>query len=1348
MPKTKTEAGNGIHWDSLQETLDSGDTAKKGQQQFITPLAYATAFSSILPAVYRAVDLQIGTGNLLLGSGGDDFMGCDIDKGVARKPANAKGNWNAFPADITLFAPILAEIAWQADTFVLNPPFSINWDAKRLEFLGKSKSKEIRESYAMATVAVKSGSRRINSGVATFLMALEFMSTKGEGYIILSETIARKYFGNPEGYGGDLAARQHIWLWLSIPGSIFQNCNSIDTAVLYFARDHRRDGKIEHRTAKTNTPSGAEAALSDIRTNRYMIRAGIERKFKTDGSLTTWRDWNAARDEYEARYGERKRPFNIWIDEHQVIHRHLTPFQTLSGRVPQKLVQTLNLLEGQTPMALVVQRNTREALQAAVNSDVWLVDPKLPPLVEESIRLYHASRAPFYPLSEVQRIGYVDENETLKCRKNLGNSFTGYTAFEAGKSYKIASETVKIGRHKTQTNIDGDEEDILVTGQDLVITVTDESGTKHRFMQFPEMELDIRPDGTERRPNDLATNLSALIESFEIPEVQDVATIRHEEYRAMLAKIDELAARWGLAEKGVTIKNFQKDDLARSTLMYGAILAWAAGLGKTWAEIIRPFLMGSKRVLIVAPDTLHQQTKDVALKFFGVKIRSLMSQDEFYDDEILQAAAIARLNNVAPSTVVIDPRISPEVHPRIHALLDKPCDETWDKAHSIMVNPEHRKIGGITGKAGDEVWGHRTDMETHEQTVNAYPVTLWQCIRALDPSYQSGKPGGWLRIPTREEVLRILRATGMATEVRNDAVDTSPGDPQFWITSYTALGMNGADEWEPELVKRNGVQTLEISETITRRRWQTEGWQEEYGQGIGKELNGIRCIFTPTLSRLVADVFDCVEVDEGVRLKSTDSYISTGVRGLNPKTRLVLSATPIKNRLEDIFWLAKWVDGCTDDATARFPYANSSEAKEQFANEHQLKERNLTREAVYYANTGKSRRFEKRSAEICNIHRLWKLLGPIVIRRRKEDVGEDIAPKIFKPLHVKAGRAQQTVYGFHLNNPPEFTRAGEELKKSARVAVQLNLLRQAALCPDSQNLRDYHNDSMAASWTDFTTKSAAILGALIDPLSRGKQALIASPFQHFNATMYQRLRDAGVRACLCDGTVSATKRGEMAIRFKKYHYSVMVAGEKAMGEGNSFEQCNYLFLPSLDWAFDINDQTTDRIHRLTSKEDVYIFGCVTENTVDERLFTLYSEKGDSAHLALDGRLFTERIEEVNLAKLLSDAVKDFDPARETIDEHQIEAEWPYLKQKLSIAEQQFREFHPPIASCIGPKRFANSPFNPMVTPQDIKEALQALVSPNRKKNQKPLFVDPDETPESAEIRRLLEKLNNIQMPKE
>jgi hypothetical protein len=554
------------------------------------------------------------------------------------------------------------------------------------------------------------------------------------------------------------------------------------------------------------------------------------------------------------------------------------------------------------------------------------------------------------------------------------------------------------------------------------------------------------------------------------------------------------------------------------------------------------------------------------------------------------------------------------------------------------------------------------------------------------------------------------------------------------MTSYTALGMNGADEWEPRVAK----DTLQISQRIVDLRLKQPGWKNEYNEGIGMEERGIRCVHIPSLSRLVADLFDCVEVDEGVRIKSTDAFMSLGVRGLRPRHRLLLSATPIKNKLEDIFWLCHWVCGGHDAPTARWPYANDSEAKEQFANEHQLRERNLTREEIYEANTGTRRRFEKRSAEICNIHRLWKLLGPVVIRRRKEDVGEDIAPKIFKPLRVKAGTAQQTVYGFHLQNPPIYSAKGEELKAGAQIAVQLNLLRQAALCPDSPNLRGYHSDPRRCSWTDFTTKSAAILGGIVEILSRGEQALIASPFQHFNAMLHKRLRDSGVTACLCDGTVSAAQRGKMAVAFKQFRYSVMVAGEKAMGEGNSFEQCNNLFLPSLDWAFDINDQTTDRVHRLISTQPVHIYVCVTENTVDERLYSLYCEKGDSSHLALDGRLFEERTEEVNLAQLLRDAVRDFNPAADTIDEQQVEDEWPELSAKLRYAEGQFREWHPPIADPLftGTAR---------VSVDDVRAAIAALADPAKPrrtaaKPQRKVIKFSDDSDTDAQIRALLEQI--------
>jgi hypothetical protein len=1204
-PNEKREARNGLKWDSLQETLDSGtDAARKGAQQFFTPQEFARAFMAPIPMAQRrahAVDLEMGAAALLLASRSEHLMGCDVDKSVAHKPDNASGFWSAYQADITLLAPILAEIGWKADFLALNPPFSINLEASRLAFLGKSPSPYIRNHFALAS---KGGT--INSGIATLLMALEFCSTRGEGFIILSEVVAKRYIGNATD-----PCRRHLWLWLSIPGSIFPGCNSIDTAVLYFARDHQRADGPKHIQAVNNTPEAVREALAGIEDERYLLRAGIEVKYPGQDDHTTWSRWEVARDEYKIRHGGKPRPFNIWLDpDTGVIRRHLTPFQTLTGTVPKKLVESLHLLEGQSPMALVVQKNTREALQRAVDSTVWTVDSKLPPAVEAAIRDYHSSRAPFYPLSEVQRIGYVDESETLLCRRN------GLPGIEAGKRYEIFSQTTKIGRHKARLNFDGEEETLFISGQDLVITIRGDNAkngtdTSVRFMQFPDMELDATGETPGRNPN--THDLQKLIEHFEIPEVADIASLRTEEYRANIERLRELERRFG-----VKLKNFQRDDLARSALMDGAILAWSAGLGKTWAMFLRPFITGSKRVLIVSPDTLHAQTITLAKEKFGIEVRSLMSQEDFDNDADLQRALLDRLN-------------------------DKP-------------NP--------------------------------------------------GTPG-----------------------------------PQFWITSYTALGMNGADEWEPKLVD----DSLQISQRLIDLREKIPGWKEEYAAGIGTEEKGIRCVNIPSLSRLVADLFDCVEVDEGVRIKSTDTYISLGVRGLRPKHRLLLSATPIKNRLEDIFWLCHWVCGGHKEPTARWPYADDSEAKEQFANEHQLRERNLTREQAYEERTGIRRRFEKRSAEICNIHRLWKLLGPVVIRRRKEDVGEDIAPKIFKPLRVKAGTAQQAVYAFHLQHPPLYSSKGEELKASAQIAVQLNLLRQAALCPNSPNLRGYHNDPRRCSWTDFTTKSAAILGALVEILGRGEQALIASPFQHFNATLHKRLRDSGVTACLCDGTVSAHQRGKMAAAFKQFRYSIMVAGEKAMGEGNSFEQCTNLFLPSLDWAFDINDQTTDRVHRLTSTQPVHIYTCITDNTVDERLYSLYCEKGDSSHLALDGRLFEERTEEVNLAQLLRDAVRDFNPHASTIDEQQVEDEWSALSQKLRIAEQQFREFHPPIADPL----FAGADASVCrVTAEDVRAAIAALADRPRKARTKAKaapkpalrFAEDDAT--AAQIRALLDQIES------
>ena len=706
---------------------------------------------------------------------------------------------------------------------------------------------------------------------------------------------------------------------------------------------------------------------------------------------------------------------------------------------------------------------------------------------------------------------------------------------------------------------------------------------------------------------------------------------------------NSLSSPADIAPAAFAFRSFQREDLARAAIYDGCILAWDKGLGKGLATFAWPILKGASYTLIVAPGSLHQQIVDEGREKFKTAVRLLDSQEAFQADPLLRAAALARRNN--------------------------------------------------------------------------------QPLPAL-------------------------------------------AQPAFWLTTYQALGYNDADQWEPKEDAVTGEKI--VSQKLLLRRHADPRFTKGADAAIGVIKNGVRCLYRPSLAVLVADLFEAVVCDEAVRLKSTDSYVSMGVRELRPRYRLVTTATPVKNRLEDIFWLAHWACGGHHEATARWPYANSREAKETFADTHMMIERNETKEEQHLQRTGTFRRFEKRTAHICNIHRLWKLLGPVVIRRRKDNIGADVVPKTIVPIRVHPGSAQQAVYKFHATHAPAFTRDGNPMNPIASTVAQIQNLRQAALCPDSLNLgtsgyalyelkqelklampapdaaatekarkvaakgarTPFENEAHVAfgivekmaetgkldiekileaaphlrprleaaleratvklcadtksakptarSWTDHNPKQAAILKLVADIIESGQQLIVMSPFQHFGISLERRLVESGVSVCRLDGSVPPAKRGRIAKQFKQGKFAVMVAGIESMGEGHSFENCAHLVLPSLHWAFDVNDQAIDRIHRLTSKKPVAIYTLITTNTIDERLAQVFQEKGDSARLALDGCITNERIEEINLAELLRDAIRNFDPKAETIPETDIEKEWESLKLRLHAAQARFSEWHPPI----------------------------------------------------------------------
>jgi len=160
---------------------------------------------------------------------------------------------------------------------------------------------------------------------------------------------------------------------------------------------------------------------------------------------------------------------------------------------------------------------------------------------------------------------------------------------------------------------------------------------------------------------------------------------------------------------------------------------------------------------------------------------------------------------------------------------------------------------------------------------------------------------------------------------------------------------------------------------------------------------------------------------------------------------------------------------------------------------------------------------------------------------------------------------------------------------------------------------------------------------------------------------------------LLDGSVSAKRRGVLAAHYKAGVYAVIVAGLKAMGKGHSFECAKHLFLPSKSWALDENEPFIHRVGRLNSREDVTIYTVTTRNTIAELMDADFGAKLASAQLGLDGQLIEQEVEEVDLAKLLAKAVRNFDPLAPTIDERDMEREWEgSLRDRLTAAEAAFR----------------------------------------------------------------------------
>ena len=1313
---------------AVQTLFDSAsNAAEKGQAQWFTPLEWARILSLPLNDFRPIItDLTCGNGQMLRGvkpvleSEKTVLLGCDIDPSGFSGGHGGRDAVTAVTADITRFYPLLCSVNWKCDLFVLNPPWDLHWYREPLARLADSECPAVREAFAAHDG--RTARDTIDSTIATLGIALDRSSSLGEGFLIGNEaTLQRLLFVKNAPHR---ALVRHVWAHIAIEGNICDqrqrdagpnySKGGFQTGVIWFARGHSAGPAFDQTLTRSDMNPDDKDMLEPAR--RVCTRLKCERMAHRHGPMaasylhteSTKELWLAAKEEHLREQSLSKAPpFNIWLDQNApggspAIRTYLNLFDTASGRVDKAAAAALHALNGRQPIQLVVQRSQRKALEDAVKpSSPWLVDPTLQRAVETAIVEYNRVRAPLYPLPKIQRLGYLDEQDDILCCKNLGGLFD--TDFVPGRHYPIRSTTVATQRAGTKMNNLGLPDEVEWNGQELAFFITDGHGVERCFMEGrlrdENVKLNlIRPGAKGRKERDLGDEcaidftLQELIEHFVIPEVPDVATRlpqQYEAHRQTMHEITRLLNGGNGSPNAVStefhFKQFQIDDYARAALHDGVILGHDTGLGKTIAMFIWPLLKCGvladshqlkpvKPVLLVVPGDGHDQTDDEFNKHFtlkGGRPRGPVRLDS--------QATFHRLAKPDPRTGRWT--LPPNYYLTSYTQLTG--NGVADFPELSRLHPE-RTLSPLNLREADAMnwWNRRGEIyKTHYERLKANPDST---LKEIQASYENiRRTSNKVVVDLAFESLCFLRQltpTGEVAGKRDVAfipkaainkrfnaavtIKTKPVDTKLIVHTWERL-----NEQQQQFVRSELV--------ITRHR--------EFSSGIGETRTlpakddqlevRVKCLYSPSLADLCADSFSACVIDEGTKIKGDHTLIGTGVRQINAEFRLVLTATPIKNRFPDLFHLAHYVSGGHDEPTARFPYGKLD--KQDFAEEFLVSERNLTKEESLRTATGEKRRFVKFTPQVCNVHRAWKLLAPIILRRRKDDCGEDIVPKLRHVVRVPMGLSQAAAYQFHLK--------AKYLDVNGRPAVgaKLQALRIAAANATSELLiRPEHDVTSGSPRSGFSyiPKVASTLELIRQVLERGEQCLVFSAFQNGLDLFSARLNEAGVRHLVLDGRLSQKRRGELARRFPQGPpravaegltvrggtYPVALAGAECMAELHSFNLCNNVILTAYSWAFDKFEQGINRAHRLNSPWPVNVWSVICDGSIDRKLEAGIHEKKDAAELVLDGHLLGETPEEVNLHELLRIAQTEFKSVK-TMDEVDLEQGWPRLRAALGKA---------------------------------------------------------------------------------
>lgn len=421
------------------------------------------------------------------------------------------------------------------------------------------------------------------------------------------------------------------------------------------------------------------------------------------------------------------------------------------------------------------------------------------------------------------------------------------------------------------------------------------------------------------------------------------------------------------------------------------------------------------------------------------------------------------------------------------------------------------------------------------------------------------------------------------------------------------------------LMFANSGPSLIVAPTSVCMNWHTESSRFaptlntiQFGSGDReKMLKGLKpfdllvCSYGMIQQQEVADLLKQVKwqvivLDEAQAIKNMTTKRSQAVMNLQGEFKLITTGTPIENHLGELWNLFRFLNPSLLGSLDKFneKYAIPIEKYKDKASRYRLK----------------------------------KLIQPFILRRSKNDVLEELPERTDIVLQVELSEEEKAFYEA-LRQSALKKLSDEKLQqgqKYLQILAEIMKLRRAC-CHSS--LVDKKLQIPSSKFETFTE--------IIEELLENKhKALVFSQFVDHLSLIKAHLEKLKVPFQYLDGSTPLKEREKRVKAFQSGEGEVFLISLKAGGTGLNLTAADYVIHMDPWWNPAVEDQASDRAHRIGQKRPVTVYKLVAKGTIEEKIIDLHKHKRDLADSLLEETDMSGKISSEELLNLLKESSKN------------------------------------------------------------------------------------------------------------